>query len=163
MVGIVSSSKVPSVMALTSVVFPAFCNPTIAISSYLLKNLLLTQSSILLINPSILTITIIMNCNLQLTFATVQLNGYQLTFIHICFFSISISAYLFPPFSLFWAPICYHKYPFFQFFGQLTHQISNNYVFLMLSVSLCLVKIVYVQGFRRLAFWLSFIVLKIFI
>ena len=31
-------------MALTRVVFPAFCSPTIAIYNYLLKNLAFTQS-----------------------------------------------------------------------------------------------------------------------
>ncbi len=59
MVGIVSSSKVPSVMALTSVVLPAFCSPTMAISSSLLKNLLLIQSSTLLKNASIQPLLII--------------------------------------------------------------------------------------------------------
>lgn len=53
MVGMVSSSKVPSVIALTSVVLPAFCSPTIAISSYLLKKVPLIQSKILLRKPSI--------------------------------------------------------------------------------------------------------------
>lgn len=44
MVGMVSSSNVPSVMALTRVVLPAFCRPTMAIYNYLLKNLAFTQS-----------------------------------------------------------------------------------------------------------------------
>lgn len=47
-VGMVSSSKVPSVIALTNVVFPAFWSPTMAIYSYLLKNFDLSQSRILL-------------------------------------------------------------------------------------------------------------------
>lgn len=43
-VGIVSYSNDPSVIDLTRVVLPAFCKPTIAIYSYLLKNLFLIQS-----------------------------------------------------------------------------------------------------------------------
>lgn len=43
----VSYSKVPSVIDFTSVVLPAFCRPTMAISSSLLKNLDLIQERIL--------------------------------------------------------------------------------------------------------------------
>jgi len=54
----VSYSKVPSVMALTRVVLPAYWSPTMAIYSYLLKKAPLIQSSILLKNPNIFAIII---------------------------------------------------------------------------------------------------------
>ncbi len=52
MVGIESYSKVPSVIAFTKVVLPAFCSPTMAIYNYLLKNRVLIQSRTLLKNPN---------------------------------------------------------------------------------------------------------------
>ena len=53
MVGIVSSSNTPSVIDLTKVVLPAFCNPTIAIYNYLLKNFDFIQAKILSTKPNI--------------------------------------------------------------------------------------------------------------
>ncbi len=64
MVGIVSSSKEPSVIDLTRVVLPAFCSPTMAISSYLLKNLDLIQARNLSTNANIFYFDIfLLSCN----------------------------------------------------------------------------------------------------
>jgi hypothetical protein len=54
---------VPSVMALTRVVFPAFCSPTMAIYNYLLKNLDFNQSNILLKNPNIYVFVVLLFIN----------------------------------------------------------------------------------------------------
>lgn len=63
MVGIVSSSNVPSVMALTRVVFPAFWSPTMAIYNYLLKNLDFIQSNNLLKKPNIFVFVVLLFIN----------------------------------------------------------------------------------------------------
>ncbi len=72
MVGIVSSSNVPSVMALTSVVFPAFWSPTMAIYNYLLKNLDFIQSNNLLKKPNIFVFVVLLfiNCYKKYTKST---------------------------------------------------------------------------------------------